>query len=163
MRFHETEYSFHDDFLTGVKTILDPMGWGSQVKLAKAAGISPSYLNDLLKKRRNGTEEVRRAISKALKKSYSEILEIGGEQGVSVSNFELYESCNAFPVYSERRAACIYRFAAEQAGIKDSEFFAEAVLVRVRPTGWVDYLDGGIDDGELLAIAEQEIRKIRGG
>ncbi len=162
MNLNKTEYAFHDDFLRGVKTLLDPMGWGSQVKLAKDASISPSYLNDILKKRKNGTEEVRRAISKALDKSYSEILTIGGEQGVSVNNIELYKRCKAFPVYSERRAACIYQYAAGQAGIGDSDFFTESVLVKIRPCGWVEYLDGGIDDGELLVIAEEEIRKIRG-
>ena len=163
MKFSKKEHAFHDDFLRGVKNLLEPMGWGCQARLAKATGLSASYLCDILKSRRNGTEEVRRAISKALDKSYSEILSIGAEQGVRVYNIELHNRCKAFPLYSEKRAACIYRFAAEEAGIKDSEFFAEAVLVKIRPRGWLDYLDGGIDDGEFLAIAEQEIGKIRGG
>ncbi len=52
---------------------------GFQVRLANASGISPSYLNDILKRRTDGSEDVRRAMSKALNKSYEELVSRGEE------------------------------------------------------------------------------------
>ncbi len=52
---------------------------GAQVKLAKNSGISASYLNDILKKRTDGSEDVRRAISGALGKSYEDLVNRGRE------------------------------------------------------------------------------------
>ncbi len=50
---------------------------GVQARIAATAGISPSYLNDILKGRTDGSEDVRRAISKAIGQSYEQMIDRG--------------------------------------------------------------------------------------
>lgn len=67
-------------FRLALREILGPKPThGVQVSIAKRTGVSPSYLNDILKERKSGSEEVRRAISAALGKSYEELINRGRE------------------------------------------------------------------------------------
>lgn len=52
---------------------------GTQSRCAKAAGITPSSLNDIVKGRKQGSEETRRAIAQALGRSYEDMLNLGRE------------------------------------------------------------------------------------
>ena len=67
--------------VNGVKAKLLPKEWGSQARLAKQAGIKPSYLNDILQYRKKGTEETRRRIAIALGTTYEELLNAGRRYG----------------------------------------------------------------------------------
>ena len=67
-------------FRLALKEILGPGAQrGVQVRLAGAAGISASYLNDVIKGRAEGSEDVRRAISKAVEQSYEQMIDRGRE------------------------------------------------------------------------------------
>jgi transcriptional regulator with XRE-family HTH domain len=52
---------------------------GVQIRVAEAAEISATYLNDILKGRTDGSEDVRRAISKAVERSYEQMINRGRE------------------------------------------------------------------------------------
>lgn len=64
-------------FRNNLKQVLEEPGQPSQAELARKIGISPSYLNDLIHGRTNGSEKVRRAIAAALGYSYENFLALG--------------------------------------------------------------------------------------
>ena len=65
-------------FLAALKKEMDGMGHGGQAKTARAAGVSRSLLNDILKGRSVGAEEKRRAIAAALGfDDYEAFLDVG--------------------------------------------------------------------------------------
>ncbi len=151
---------FQDAFVAGVEIKIAPLGWGAQKRVARAAGISPTYLNDILKKRRKATEETRRKIARALNSTYEEIVTIGRK----INNDALesgVKDCQKYEKFSEDRACCIYQHAAEELGIRDSYFFTDDSLKRARPPGWLDYLSREIDEGSFYEIAVTEVKKLK--
>jgi len=64
-------------FRVALQQLLDKAERGAQAKLARDAGISSSYLNDILKGRTYGAEETRRQLAKALGMEYEELLNYG--------------------------------------------------------------------------------------
>jgi transcriptional regulator with XRE-family HTH domain len=151
---------FQDAFVAGVEIKIAPLGWGAQKRVAKAARISPSYLNDILKRRRDATEETRRKIARALNSTYDEILAIGRklDNGVIVPSVK---ACKKYENFSEEKACCIYQHAAKELGIRESWFFTADSLKRIRPPGWLDYLGREIDEVTLYEIAVMEVKKLK--
>ena len=147
-------------FVHGVKQLMEPIGWGAQKKIAELAGIRPSFLNDILKGRKFGSERTRRAIATALDATYEEVLEIGDEK-VQDKTSLIGQQCGDHPMFSEARACCIYQYAAEKSGLMRTHFFTDDALKHVRPPGWVEYLNHEIDEDELLEKALKEMNKFR--
>ena len=153
---------FQDAFVAGVEMKIALLGWGGQKRVAKAAGISPSYLCDILKKRRRATEEIRRNIARAFNLNYEEIMAIGRNMGNDLLEPSAKE-CRKYEKFSEERAICIYQYTAREAGIRESYFFATDSLKRIRPPGSLDYLSREIDETTLYEIALMEVKKLKGG
>ena len=149
-----------DAFVAGVEIKLLPLGWGAQKRVAKTAGISSSYLNDILKKRKRATEETRRQIARALEVTYEELLILGRKMDAGHSARAI-NGCLIYERFSEERACCIYQHAARKAGILKSHFFASNSLKRSRPPGWLDYLSKEIDDGALYDCAKKEVESLQ--
>ena len=146
-------------FVSGVKAKLLPQEWGSQAALAKRAGIKPSYLCDILNYRKNGTETTRRSIASALGVTYEEILN-AGRKSDGRSKLPFAKSCSKFEPYTELYASGIYKYAAQEMGIEGSHFFTDDSLKKLRPPGWVDYLDGQINEAALYKIALKEMGRL---
>lgn len=69
--------TFNTYFLAALKTSLKGKPHGKKARLARDAGISPSQLCDILKKRSHGSESTRRKIALALGYQYETFLELG--------------------------------------------------------------------------------------
>jgi transcriptional regulator with XRE-family HTH domain len=69
--------SIEDVFRAALTEIVDESPRGFQKDLARRAGISASYLNDLLRGRAYGTEENRRKIADAINMEYEDLLDRG--------------------------------------------------------------------------------------
>lgn len=151
---------FLDAFVVGMEIKIAFLGWGAQKRVAKSAGISPSYLNDILKKRKSATEETRRKIAKALNSTYEEIMDIGRSMDKD-SIVPSVKECQRYEKFSEARACCIYQHAAKDADIRESWFFAADSLKRARPPGWLDYLNREIDEATFYKIAVTEVKKLK--
>jgi|GEM_PF-2999634 len=149
-----------DAFVAGVETKLIPLGWGAQKRVSKAAGITPGYFNDILKKRKRATEDTRRKIARALDVTYEELLK-SGQRLIEGPSSPVTKKCLEHKEFSQERACCIYQHAASEVGIVDSPFFMAASLARIRPPGWVDYLSREIGDSALYEIARKEMDKLR--
>jgi len=65
-------------FAAAVNSLIVDSGRGAKSQLARDAGITFNQLYDLLKERRYGSEEQRRAVAKALKWNYEDLLNLGG-------------------------------------------------------------------------------------
>ena len=147
---------FQEAFIAGVKAKLLPFGWGGQKRVATMAGISSSYLCDILSKRKKATEETRRSIAQALQVTYDELLTIGRNIG-NGNAASVIKECLQYDKFSKEKACCIYQYAAMEVGILDSYFLTGESLNRSRPPGWLDYLSKEIDDGTLYDYARKEM------
>jgi transcriptional regulator with XRE-family HTH domain len=157
-----TKSEIQDAFVNGVRREFASLGlgWGGQTRLAKMAGISSSYLCDLLNKRKVGSEEVRRKIAAALGVTYEELTVGGNRDGREEIEAEILE-CLKYGRFTEDRAICIYQFAAREVGIHDSHFFTDESLRKTKPPGWAEFLSRKISDLELYDRAQKEIEKLR--
>lgn len=154
-----TKKDLQEAFVTGVTTKL--ASFGSRAELARKVGISPSYVSDILCRRKTGSEPVRRKIAAVLGAAYEEILEIG-RRGINAEEpIPEIAVCLCFKRFSEERAICIYQSAAKTAGIAGTFFFKDDVLRRTRPPGWVEYLNREIGDTELYERANKEIETLQ--
>lgn len=158
-----TKKDLQDAFVAAVQDRMMVLGFerGGQARIAKRAGLSPSYLNDILKKRKLGSEEAKRKLAFALGSTYEELLTIG--TNINKSNFFTIEACVQHAPFTQDRAACIYRYAAREAGIRNSYFFKEDTLRRSRPPGWMEYLNREIRDDELYECAKKEVEALSEG
>ena len=66
----------HDLFMAALKGILKDQ-WGLQIKLAKAAGLTPQKMNNMMAGDRKSDEDERRAIAAALGYDYDAFLDLG--------------------------------------------------------------------------------------
>ena len=64
-------------FAAAVNSLIADSERGAKSQLARDAGITFNQLYDLLKERRYGSEEQRRAVARALKWGYEDLLELG--------------------------------------------------------------------------------------
>ena len=150
---------FQQAFVAGVKRLLSSK-WGSQTRLAKDAGIKPSYLCDILNNRKKGTEKTRKSIAKGLGKTYQEVLNNGFNSLRNVTQ-PYAEVCNGIQPFTEDYACLIYQFAAKEVSLEGSHFFTHDSLKKIRPPGWVDYLNQEISEDALYEIAKKEMERIR--
>ena len=154
----DTDNHFEKAFAVAVKPIILQLGWGGQVDIAKAAGIKPSYLNDILMQRKYGTEKTRRAISFALEKNYQDLIALGFKLLDGERHSFISEKCGQYEMFSENKALCIYRLAAKHRGIAESWFFSKERIKALKPPGWAEYLSGIFSDGELYKTAKNEMK-----
>lgn len=77
LRIIKAMETFNTYFLTALKASLKNKPHGKKARLARDAGISPSQLCDILKKRSHGSESTRRKIAMALGYQYETFLELG--------------------------------------------------------------------------------------
>jgi hypothetical protein len=68
-----------DTFVAGVGKKLIQLRWGAQKRVVKATGISPSYLNDILKKRKRAPAYIFPTVL-ALRESAIVVLIKGGQR-----------------------------------------------------------------------------------
>lgn len=157
-----TKSELQDVFVAGVreKLLLLGFGRGGQKRIANAAGISASYFCDILAKRKLGTEDRRRRIAQALGTSYEEILTLGRKTS-NEETIPAIRQCHQYDRFTEDRAVCIYRCAAEEAGIHGSYFLRDESFKRIRPPGWIEYLNKEIGDGELYDFACSEMKTLQ--
>jgi len=75
--YEPTDKDFAEHFRTAVLFVIKKRGRGEQARVARDSEVGASYLNDILKGRKDGTEHIRRKIAWALKIPYEALLELG--------------------------------------------------------------------------------------
>lgn len=150
----------HKLFEAALRQILEKQGWGAKSALAKRVGISPQYMGQLVKGDRKGDEELRHLIARELGFSYSDFLEVG-RRALNIDKkeeqlFPYAEELSGFPLASDTRAHQIYQLAAQECDLPAMPFYNERE--RSSP-GVQDYIDGKIDDNELLRLARKEVNR----
>ena len=148
-------------FAAGARHIVNQAGFGRQAEIARAAGIKPSYFCDILNGRKSGTESRRISIAKALNMGYRDLINIGFKILDRGGNKLVAETCKEYEPFSEDRAACIYSLAARECGIYGSFFFSMSSLKKLRPPGWIDYVNANRSDSELYYAAIREIQRLK--
>lgn len=150
----------HESFEAALKHVLKEQGWGSKTALAKRVGISPQYMSQLANGERKGDEELRHSIARELGFSYEDFLAIGRKilniPPEEKERFPYSEKLTNFPVRSDARAFQIYQLAAQELGLPGMPFYNERNHLS---PGVEDYLDGKIDDMELLKLARKEVNR----
>jgi transcriptional regulator with XRE-family HTH domain len=99
-------------------------GRGTQAMVSKKAGLLPSYVNDILKGRKYGSEEVRRAIAMALGYNYEDFLDLGRELlGLKTKTdvgepFKYAPELARFGEHTDERANAIRLLACRELGLE---------------------------------------------
>ena len=86
-------------FAARLEKWLDAEPHGRQREIAEAVGISPSRLNNIIKGRRGGDEDLRRAICKFIKGDYEAFLFGPGNYLVTGDEVELQEFIGLYRQY----------------------------------------------------------------
>ncbi len=64
-------------FRQALDKIILSKGWGAKRRMALQIGVAPSFITDILKGRKYGSEQTRRTIAESLGYSYEEFLDLG--------------------------------------------------------------------------------------
>jgi transcriptional regulator with XRE-family HTH domain len=151
-------------FRAALLEIAEKEGWGFQTRIAKEIGASVTLVNDIIKGRRGGAEETRRAISEALGIPYEDMIQRGRELlgwDTDVRGILDQKKLKGTEEHSNARAALIYRQAGEHFGLRDTVFMSDGALSGGRPPGWTDYMEGKLGDLQLFKIALAEMKRVR--
>jgi len=160
MKRQDNTFQLQDFFVQALQAHCEKASYGAQAEIARKTGLQPSYVNDILKSRKQGTEQTRRAIAHAIGMSYEEMILQGRQIVMGQKIQEHVKGAEKFPVFSKERATFIYQSAAKAMVIKNSFFFTDDNLVRMKPPGWLEFLDREITDMELYNMAMTEITKM---
>lgn len=69
--------NIYEKFRAALLRLIESEGRGAQARVAREANIAPSYVNDIVKGRKDGPEDKRRSIAKAFGLTYENMLDIG--------------------------------------------------------------------------------------
>jgi transcriptional regulator with XRE-family HTH domain len=146
-----------DIFRAALEKKIREMGRGGQARLADKAGLSRSYLNDILKGRTRGDEDTRRAIAAAAGYAYEEFLELGRAMLGLVScedEWPYASGAEQYGPHSVDRAYFIWEKGCEDMG-------TPGVYDRVAHDAYISrYLRREISDADLYEAAREYARDL---
>lgn len=157
---NKRKISTRESFRTAVLKLLEKRGRGAQGELAKFLGVTRQQFNDMCHGRRRVPDGTKDKVAEFFGFPVSQILFMGDYYLRSGIFFPYHQEVHHLEIHSKERAEKIYRLAGEEVGFGSTQMFKSDALRAWNAPGYIEYIEGEIEDGQLYATALKTAKNI---